>query len=226
MELLLKPRCSFGVILSIHPSSTCKTTTTHLHSNITPPTISDKEKAKMPGPWDYHEAHAVPSSAASSSATENQTQHKNARASLYNSAALESTPTIEGDMVQSPGVYRLKQHFKLMSIALDRSSGGDKEDEEDNKEDRKENEPTVPTPDTNNVTSGSGQVETRSLSFDNALTIVTEMEDFVVGNDDVAKVSAEPEKWISALMQAFVAPHGFKSTFIDFSEIAQEDFTS
>lgn len=187
----------------------------------------------MPGAWDYHEAHAAPSSAASSSATQNQnpdqrrtTQHEHARASLHNSSALESTPTVEDDIVQSPGVHRLKQHFKLMSIALDGSSGGDEEDEEEDEEDRKENEPTVPTSDPNNATSGSGQVETRSLSFDDALTIVTEMEDFVVEDDDVAKVSAEPEKWILALMKAFVAPHGFKPTFIDFSEIAQEDFTS
>jgi hypothetical protein len=199
--------------------------------------MSGKGKVKMPGAWDYHETHAVPSSAASSSATENQhsdqrrtTQHENAHASLHNFAALESTPAIDGEVAQSPGVHRLKQRFKLMSIALDGSSGGDEEDEEDEEddeeEDRNENEPTVPTPDPNDATSGSGQVETRSLSFDDALTIVTEMEDFVVEDDDVAKVSAEPEKWISALMKAFVTPHSDKPTFSDFSGIAQEEFTS
>ena len=123
----------------------------------------------MPGAWNFQEIPAVPSSAASPSATQNQSsdqhytiqQSENARAPLHNSTAQESTSTIEGDILQSSELHRLKQRFKLMSLALDGTSGGDEEDEddeaEDDEEDRDENELVVFTPDPNNPSSGSDQ---------------------------------------------------------------------
>ena len=90
----------------------------------------------MPGAWNFHETPAVQSLAASPPATQNQSsdqhytmqQSGNARAALHNSTAQESTPTIEGDILQSSELHRLKQRFKLMSLALDGTSGGDEED--------------------------------------------------------------------------------------------------
>jgi hypothetical protein len=190
----------------------------------------------MPGAWNFHETPAVQSLAASPPATQNQSsdqhytmqQSGNARAALHNSTAQESTPTIEGDILQSSELHRLKQRFKLMSLALDGTSGGDEEDEddeaEDDEEDRDENELVVFTPDPNNPSSGSDQVEMRGLSFDEALTIAIDWEAFEVEKDNVANVSARPRKWVSALMRAFVAPYSTKPTLVDFEEISKEDF--
>lgn len=68
---------------------------------------------------------------------------------------------------------------------------------------------------------GSNQVEKKGLTFDKALTIVTEHKPLEIEHDDedVAQVKAQSKTWVSRIMQSFGRHYSIMPTFLDFGEV-------